>query len=84
LVRGEFAEAVQALTQTDYNDAYLLLAIAYMRLNRSPGAHAEVEKMMKVYPAATVQAWRQQYCFRDPEILNSFSVDLTQAGLPKG
>ena len=34
LVLGRFGEAVDALTQTDYNDAHLLLAIAYVRLGR--------------------------------------------------
>ena len=32
LVLGRFGEAVDALTQTEFNDAHLLLAIAYVRL----------------------------------------------------
>ena len=34
LVLGRFGEAVDALTQTEFNDAHLLLAIAYVRLGR--------------------------------------------------
>ena len=47
LVRGRFGEAANALRQTEYNDAHLLLAIAYVRLDRSADARAEVAKMMK-------------------------------------
>jgi tetratricopeptide (TPR) repeat protein len=61
LVLGRFAEAVQILRQTEYDDAHLLLAIAYLRLGCLPHARAEVEKMMKLHPAITVQAWRQAY-----------------------
>jgi adenylate cyclase len=83
LVMGRFGEAVDALAQTEWNDAHLLLAIAYMRLGRSADAGAEVKKMMKVYPAITLQAWRSSYSFRDPAILDHYSLDLTQAGLPE-
>jgi tetratricopeptide (TPR) repeat protein len=82
LVLGRFAEAVQALAQTEHNDAQLLLAVAYVHLGRLPDAQIEVEKTMKVYPAITVQAWRQGYSFRNPAILEQCSLDLVQAGLP--
>jgi TolB-like protein len=82
LVLGRFAEAVQALTQTEHNDARLLLAVAYVRLGRLPDAQVEVEKAMELYPAITVQGWRQGYSFRNPAILEGFSLDLVQAGLP--
>ena len=42
LVLGRFGEAVDALTQTEFNDAHLLLAIAYVRLGRLDDARAEV------------------------------------------
>jgi len=83
LVLGRFAGAVDALTQTEFNDAHLLLAIAYVRLGRLADAHAEVAKMMKVNPAITVQAWRLGYSFRDPAILDCYSHALVQAGLPE-
>ena len=51
LVLGRFGEAVDALTQTEYSDAHLLLAIAYVRLGRLAEARAEVGKMMKINPA---------------------------------
>ena len=79
---GRFAEAAQALTQTEFNDAHLLLAIAYVRLGRLADARREVEKMLKINPAITVQAWRQGYCFRDPAILDRYALDLVQSGLP--
>jgi adenylate cyclase len=82
LVLGRFAEAAQALTQTEFNDAHLLLAIAYVRLGRLADARREVEKMLKINPAITVQAWRQGYSFRDPAILDRYALDLVQLGLP--
>ena len=83
LVLGRFGQAVDVLTQTEFNDAHLLLAIAYVRLRRLDDARAEVGKMMKVNPAITVQAWRLGYSFRDPAILDRYALDLVQAGLPK-
>jgi adenylate cyclase len=82
LVLGRFAEAAQALTQTEFNDAHLLLAIAYVRLGRLADARAEVVKMLKINPAITVQTWRLGYSFRDPAILDRHALDLVQAGLP--
>src|SRR5262245_17479283 len=77
LARGRFEEAAQALTQTEFNDAHLLLAIAYVRLGRMADARAEVVKMMKLNPAITLRAWRLGYSFRDPAILE---LDLVEAG----
>ena len=72
---------MDALRQTEFNDAHLLLAIAYVRLGRPADALAEVQKMMKINPAITVQAWRLGYSFRDPAILDRCSLNLVQAGL---
>ena len=83
LVLGRFGEAVDALLHTDFNDAHLLLAIAYVRLRRSDDARAEVGKMMKINPAVTLQTWRLGYSFRDPAILDRYSLDLVQVGLPE-
>ena len=66
LVLGRFGEAADALTQTNYGDAPLLLAIAYARLGRLADARVEVGKMMKINPAITVQGWRLGSSFRDP------------------
>ena len=81
LVLGQFGEAVDALKQTEYGDAHLLLAIAYVRLGRLVEARAEVGKMMKINPAITLQAWRLRYSFRDPAILDRYALDLVQLGL---
>ena len=83
LLLGRYEEAVDALIHTDFNDAHLLLAIAYVRLGRLGDARAEVVKMMKINPAITVQAWRLGYSFRDPAILDCYSLDLVQSGLPE-
>ena len=83
LVLGRFEEAVEALTQTEFNDAHLLLAIAYVRLGRLADARAEVGKMMKINPAITLQTWRLGYSFRDPAILERHALDLVQSGLPE-
>ena len=74
---------MDALTQTEYSDAHLLLAIAYVRLGRLADARAEVGKMMKINPAITLQAWRLGYSFRDPAILDRYALDLVQSGLPE-
>jgi tetratricopeptide (TPR) repeat protein len=81
LALGRFGEAVDALRQTEFNDAHLLLAIAYVRLGRLADARGEVGKMMKINPAITVQAWRLGYSFRDPAILDRHALDLVQVGL---
>jgi TolB-like protein len=83
LVLGKFAEAVDALAGTTFNDAHLLSAIAYARLGRSADAQAGVEQTLKVNPAITVQGWRQGYSFRDPAILDRCALDLVQSGLPE-
>ncbi|MGH6826383.1 adenylate/guanylate cyclase domain-containing protein [Methyloceanibacter sp.] len=83
LALGRFGEAVDALTQTEFNDSHVLLAIAYVRLGRSADARAEVGKMMKVNPAIRLPAWRLGYSFRDPAILDRCSLDLGKAGLPE-
>jgi adenylate cyclase len=83
LVLGRFEEAANALTQTDFNDAHLLLAIAYARLGRMADARAEVQKAMQVNPTITLEAWRLGYSFRDPAILDCYAVDLVQSGLRK-
>jgi adenylate cyclase len=83
LVLGRFGEAVDALKQTEFNDAHLLLAIGYVRLGRLAEARAEVGKMMKINPAITLQAWRLGYSFINPAILDHCAVDLVQSGLPE-
>ena len=83
LALGRYEEAVDALTQTQFNDAHLLLAIAYVRLGRLADARAEVVKMMKINPAITLQAWRLGHSFRDPAILDRYALDLAQSGLPE-
>ena len=83
LVLGQFGEAVDALTQTEFNDAHLLLAIVYVRLGRMADARAEVVKMMKINPAIILQAWRLGHSFRDSAILDRCALDLAQAGLPE-
>ena len=83
LVLGRFGEAADALRQTEFNDAHLLLAIAYVRLGRLVDARAEVGKMMKINPAITLQGWRLGYSFRDQAILERYALDLVRSGLPK-
>ena len=83
LLLGRFGEAADFLTQTEFNDAHLLLAIAYLRLGRLADAQAAVGKMLKINPAITVQAWRLGYSFRDPTILDRYALDLVQLGLPE-
>jgi len=83
LVLGRFGEAVDVLTQTEFNDAHLLLAIAYVRLGRLDDARAGVGKMIKINPAITLQAWQLGYSFRDPAILDRYALDLLKAGLPE-
>ena len=83
LVLERFAEAAHALTQTEYGDSHLLLAIAYVRLGRLADARAEVGKMTKINPAITLKTWRLACSFRDPAILDHYSLDLVQSALPE-
>ncbi|WP_093235003.1 adenylate/guanylate cyclase domain-containing protein [Sinorhizobium sp. NFACC03] len=82
IVLGKNEEAVEVLKATEFADAPLQLAIAYMRLGREAEARAAVEKMLKAAPTATVQSWRQAWNFRDPSILDRAGADLARAGLP--
>jgi tetratricopeptide (TPR) repeat protein len=83
LLLGRYQEAADALTQTEFNDAHLLLAIAYMRLGRLSDARTELRKAMKTNPEMTVRGWRLGYSFRDPAILDQCSRDLLELGLPE-
>jgi TolB-like protein len=83
LVLGQFSEAVDALTKTEFNDAHLLRAIAYVRLDRAADARAEVGKMMKVNPGITRKAWRLGYSFQDSDVLDRYALHLVQSGLPE-
>jgi tetratricopeptide (TPR) repeat protein len=82
LALGRFGEALDALRQTEFNDAHLLLAIAHASLGCSADARREVGKMTKVNPMITLQAWRLGYSFREPGILERYSRVLLHAGLP--
>ena len=81
---GDFEAAAEALKQTDFVDAPLLRAIAYVHLDRMDDARAEVGRMLKVNPSITLAIWRQGYSFRDPAILDKFGADLSRAGLRQG
>ncbi|SCW84548.1 TolB amino-terminal domain-containing protein [Rhizobium mongolense subsp. loessense] len=82
IVLGKNEDAVEALKTTEFADAPLQLAIAYMRLGRQADARAAVEKMLKLAPGATIQSWRQTWNFRDTSILDQAAADLARAGLP--
>jgi adenylate cyclase len=81
LVTGRFDEAVAALKQTDFNDAHLLLAIAYRRVGLLAEARAEVDKIKKTNSSLTVERWRQRYCYKGSTIFDGFSRDLARSGL---
>jgi TolB-like protein/class 3 adenylate cyclase/tetratricopeptide (TPR) repeat protein len=83
LATGDFQHAVEPLQQTDFSDAPLLLAIAYVRLNRLVDAQAQVARMLKANPSITQKSWRQGYSFRDQGVLDGFVADLAKAGLPE-
>ncbi|MBY3259853.1 adenylate/guanylate cyclase domain-containing protein [Rhizobium laguerreae] len=83
IVLGKNEEAVEVLKTTDFADASLQLAVAYMRLGREAYARTAVEKMLKSAPTATIQSWRQTWNFRDPSILDQAAADLERAGLPR-
>jgi adenylate cyclase len=83
LLLERFGEAVTALRQTEFNDAPLVLAIAYVRTGRLSDARAEVVRMLKRNPSITLPAWRLRYSFRDPATLDRFALDLIQSGLPE-
>ncbi|MBY5412606.1 tetratricopeptide repeat protein [Rhizobium leguminosarum] len=83
IVLGKNEDAVEVLKTTEFADAPLQLAVAYMRLGRQADARAAVEKMLKLAPGATIESWRQTWNFRDPSILDQAAADLARAGLPQ-
>lgn len=54
IVMGRNEDAVKVLETTEFADAPLQLAIAYMRLGREAEAKAAVEKMLRTAPDATI------------------------------
>lgn len=84
IVMGRNEEAVKVLQTTEFADAPLQLAIAYIRLGRPKEARGAVEKMLATTPGATVHSWRQAWHFRDSSILDRAAEDLAAAGLPLG
>ncbi|OKP69122.1 adenylate/guanylate cyclase domain-containing protein [Ensifer adhaerens] len=82
IVMGKNEEAVEVLKATEFADAPLQLAIAYVRLGRDAEARAAVVKMLKTVPTATIESWRQTWNFRDPSVLERGAADLRRAGLP--
>ncbi|NRP75388.1 hypothetical protein ILFOPFJJ_06311 [Ensifer psoraleae] len=84
IVQDKNEEAVEVLKTTEFGDAPLQLAVAYMRLGREAEARAAVAKMLKAAPTATIESWRQTWNFRDPSILDRAAADLARAGLPSG
>ena len=83
LLMERFAEAADVLKQTEFNDAHLLLAIAYSRLGRLADARAEVGKMASINPTLTLETWHLGYSFRDFGIPDRYTLDLVKAGLPE-
>jgi tetratricopeptide (TPR) repeat protein len=83
LILDRFAEARDAFKQTEFNDAHLLLAITYARLNRPNDARSEIEKAMKINPTITSQIWRLGYSYRDAALLEHCAADLVRLGLPE-
>ncbi|EJC84261.1 putative integral membrane protein [Rhizobium leguminosarum bv. trifolii WSM2297] len=83
IVLGKNEDAVEVLKTTDFADAPLQLAIAYVRLGREADARAAVGKMLKAAPTATIKSWRQTWNFRDPSIMDQAAADLARAGLPQ-
>lgn len=82
IVLGKNEKAIEVLKTTEFGDAPLQLAIAYMRLGREAEARAAVATMLKAAPTATIQSWRQTWNFRDESILDQAAADLARAGLP--
>jgi Flp pilus assembly protein TadD len=84
LVQGDYEKAITALKEgPDWVDMPMLLAIAYVRLDRLEEARAAVKKALEREPQFTQAKWREGYFYSDPRIMERQLADLGKAGLPE-
>jgi tetratricopeptide (TPR) repeat protein len=84
LVQGDYEKAIAALKEgPNWVDMPILMAIAYVRLDRLDDARVAVKKALEIDPAFTQAKWRDGYFYSDPSILERQLADLGKAGLPE-
>jgi tetratricopeptide (TPR) repeat protein len=84
LVQGDYEKAIAALKEgPNWVDMPILMAIAYVRLDRLDDARVAVKKALEIDPAFTQAKWREGYFYSDPSILERQLADLGKAGLPE-
>ncbi|MGE0116454.1 MAG: adenylate/guanylate cyclase domain-containing protein [Dongiaceae bacterium] len=84
VVRGDYEKVISALNGRALSpDWPLLLAIAYVRLDRMDDARAAVKKALELDPQFTQATWQGGYFYSDPLILEGQLADLGKAGLPE-
>jgi tetratricopeptide (TPR) repeat protein len=84
VVQGENEKAIAALKEgPGFIGVPLLLAIAYVRLDRIDDAKAAVTKALELEPQFTQAKWREAYFYSDPSIVEREVADLGKAGLPE-
>ena len=84
VVQGDNEKAIAALKgHAEFADWALLLAVAYVRLDRMDDATAAVKKALELDPRFTQAKWRDGYFYNDPSILERQLADLGKAGLPE-
>jgi adenylate cyclase len=84
IVQGEYEKAIAALKEGPrFSAVPLLLAIAYVRLDRIDDAKAAVKKALELEPRFTQAKWREAYFYSDPSIVEREVADLGKAGLPE-
>jgi tetratricopeptide (TPR) repeat protein len=84
LMQGDYEKAITALKQgPNWIDMPILMAIAYVRLDRMDEAKTAVRRALEINPAFTQAKWREGYFYSDPSILERQLADLGKAGLPE-
>lgn len=83
-VMGDYEKSIPALKEgPPWVDVPLLLAMAYVHLDRNAEAQAEVKKALSIDPEFSQATWRQGYFYKDSAILERQVADLGKAGLPE-
>jgi TolB-like protein/class 3 adenylate cyclase/Flp pilus assembly protein TadD len=84
IVQGDYERAITVLQGLSASaDMPLLLAIAYVRVDRMDDAKAAVKKALELNPQFTQATWRTGYFYSDPTIVERQVADLGKAGLPE-
>jgi adenylate cyclase len=82
----EAAKVHDKLTRAYPAEAYLYLAVDYVRLGRIEEARAAIKKLLEMEPQwtqRTEREWNATWPYKDSAVFERYLADLAQAGLPE-